>query len=52
MMPAMPEPPDHELPDRQFGWWDMFVHPDDDPRTDGGSRASGPPWPASCATSA
>ena len=21
---------------RQFGWWDMFVHPDDDPRTDGG----------------
>ena len=32
MMPAMPEPPDHELPDRQFGWSDMFVHPDDDPR--------------------
>ncbi len=24
------------LPDRRFGWWDMFVHPDDDPRTDGG----------------
>lgn len=23
-------------PDRKFGWWDMFVHPDDDPRTDGG----------------
>lgn len=22
--------------DRQFGWWDMFVHPDDDPRSDGG----------------
>jgi len=21
---------------RQFGWWDMFVHPDDDPRADGG----------------
>ncbi|MGH3386361.1 MAG: DinB family protein [Nocardioidaceae bacterium] len=25
-----------EQPDRQFGWSDMFVHPDDDPRTDGG----------------
>jgi hypothetical protein len=23
-------------PAREFGWWDMFVHPDDDPRTDGG----------------
>jgi hypothetical protein len=23
-------------PDRQFGWWDMFVHPDEDPRSDGG----------------
>jgi len=21
---------------RQFGWWDMFVHPDEDPRADGG----------------
>jgi uncharacterized damage-inducible protein DinB len=21
---------------RIFGWWDMFVHPDDDPRADGG----------------
>jgi len=21
---------------RRFGWWDMFVHPDDDPRSDGG----------------
>lgn len=24
------------LPDRAFGWWDMFVHEDDDPRADGG----------------
>jgi uncharacterized damage-inducible protein DinB len=23
---------DAELPEREFGWWDMFVHPDDDPR--------------------
>jgi uncharacterized damage-inducible protein DinB len=22
--------------ERRFGWWDMFVHPDDDPRSDGG----------------
>ena len=22
--------------ERKFGWWDMFVAPDDDPRTDGG----------------
>lgn len=28
--------PSHELPSRRFGWWDMFVHPDEDPRTDGG----------------
>ena len=25
-----------ELPERRFGWWDMFVHDDDDPRADGG----------------
>ena len=38
MMPPMPEPADddQDLPDRQFGWSDMFVHPDEDPRTDGG----------------
>jgi hypothetical protein len=23
-------------PERRFGWWDMFVKPEDDPRTDGG----------------
>jgi uncharacterized damage-inducible protein DinB len=27
---------DAELPERQFGWWDMFVHPDEDPREQGG----------------
>jgi hypothetical protein len=31
---------------------DMFVHPDDDPRTDGASRASRPVWLATCVTSA
>ena len=38
MMPPMPGPADddQDLPDRQFGWSDMFVHPDEDPRTDGG----------------
>jgi Protein of unknown function (DUF664) len=25
-----------EPPARRFGWSDMFVHPDDDPRTNGG----------------
>jgi hypothetical protein len=42
MIPAMPDPagdrPDQDLPDRRFGWQDMFVHPDEDPRTDGGFR--------------
>jgi uncharacterized damage-inducible protein DinB len=28
--------PHQDPPARRFGWWDMFVHPDDDPRTDGG----------------
>jgi len=27
---------DAELPEREFGWWDMFVHPDEDPREQGG----------------
>jgi hypothetical protein len=35
----------HDMPEleRHFGWSDMFVHPDDDPRTDGrfrGERAT------------
>jgi uncharacterized damage-inducible protein DinB len=35
----MPDPAgDQDLPARQFGWWDMFVHPDEDPRTDGGFK--------------
>jgi uncharacterized damage-inducible protein DinB len=28
--------PHQDPPARRFGWWDMFVHPDDEPRTDGG----------------
>lgn len=32
---------DHaELPERQFGWWDMWAGPDDDPRVDGGFENS------------
>ncbi len=38
-----PEPEKEAQPDgspgkveRTFGWWDMFLHPDDDPRSDGG----------------
>src|SRR5918992_1354393 len=40
MIPPLPDPPadDQDLPDRQFGWSDMFVHPDEDPRTDGGFK--------------
>lgn len=38
-------------PDRSFGWWNMFVHPDDDPRTDGGSWGSGTHSSGFCATS-
>ena len=42
MIPAMPDPadqtPHQDLPDRQFGWWDMFVSPEEDPRTDGGFK--------------
>lgn len=28
--------PGEDLPEREFGWWDVFVHPDDDPREQGG----------------
>jgi Protein of unknown function (DUF664) len=30
-----------DQPDRQFGWWDMFVHPDEDPREQGGEIGEG-----------
>jgi Protein of unknown function (DUF664) len=35
--PADPRPANwsESQPGRQFGWWDMFVAPDDDPRGDG-----------------
>ena len=37
MIAAMPDPADQAQPTtREFGWSDMFVHPDDDPRADGG----------------
>ena len=33
----MPEPePTDPLPTREFGWWDMWASPEDDPRQDGG----------------
>jgi Protein of unknown function (DUF664) len=32
---GMPDVEDQQ-PARSFGWWDMFVGPDEDPRTDGG----------------
>jgi hypothetical protein len=38
MLGTMPETSDQteDLPVRQFGWWDMFVSPQDDPRSVGG----------------
>jgi hypothetical protein len=38
MLILMPEATQHpeELPARQFGWWDMFVSPEDDPRASDG----------------
>jgi uncharacterized damage-inducible protein DinB len=30
---------DAALPERKFGWWDMFVDPDEDPREQGGRFA-------------
>jgi|GEM_PF-4516303 len=34
--PSRPDSMEDALPERCFGWWDMFVHPNVDPRTDGG----------------
>jgi uncharacterized damage-inducible protein DinB len=37
MIAAVPDHDDQAQPTtREFGWSDMFVHPDDDPRADGG----------------
>jgi hypothetical protein len=37
MIGGVPDPADQPQPTtREFGWADMFVHPDDDPRADGG----------------
>jgi hypothetical protein len=36
---------------RSFGWSDMFVHPDDDPRTDRGFQGSAPRSLVTCVTS-
>jgi uncharacterized damage-inducible protein DinB len=38
MLLAMTEATESQ-PDRSFGWSDMFVHPDDDPREQGGEQA-------------
>jgi uncharacterized damage-inducible protein DinB len=32
MLAVMQQPASQDLPERQFGWWDMWVGPDDDPR--------------------
>jgi hypothetical protein len=31
-----PEPEKQAQPERSFGWWDMFLDPDEDPRSEGG----------------
>ena len=45
MIEGMPDPagpaPDQDLPTRQFGWWDMFVSPDEDPGPTAGSGGAG-----------
>jgi uncharacterized damage-inducible protein DinB len=43
MLAVMSEPAGEELPERQFGWLDMWVGPDDDPRDESateGERAT------------
>jgi uncharacterized damage-inducible protein DinB len=35
-MATMTEPAEDQLPTREFGWWDMWASPEDDPRRQGG----------------
>jgi hypothetical protein len=35
-MPEPQHPEDSTLPTREFGWWDMWAAPEDDPRSEGG----------------
>ena len=32
MLAVMEQPASQDLPERQFGWWDMWIGPDEDPR--------------------
>jgi hypothetical protein len=45
------ERPVPDKPVRQFGWSNMFVHPDEDPRSEGGSPTNEPSSSSTCTTS-